>query len=494
MTGSPVLDLVHRLRFAVIAIYSVAFLAVVSAIAANRYFWYDEGFTMYIAALPSYGGIWTALGQGAENLPPLSFWLVHSALGLPMAAELAARLPAILCYWLMTLCLYRIVARETHALYGLVAMLAPLAAPTVYFAYEARPYAPLLLTTAASVLFWQMARAGTHRPWSVVLFGVMLAASVYLHYYAIFVFFPFAVAELVRGIRSGGWDRAVWLAILLAGAATLPLVPLVLASSSFTVIFNDPSLSSLAQLYGRLLGLPSVVFVVLTIASWTAGYREPVEARSAGSSVLNSRDGAVLLLGFCAVPILGFVVARSVTSAWADRYLLFTVVGFSIGFALLVFHQCRTRPWLAAAGLAGLAAIGATEVRQHYIAPSYRAGASADVAEAVRAARAMPRGEEPLVLPGMLFLGVSYHAPADVRARLRFLDEDPSDIFSVAARRLAVVDPLPLVGFAELKQRHERFYLYKPSPAAMRQMQRLALNVDYAQHDWYLVSAAPRQP
>jgi hypothetical protein len=492
--GGQVQDAIHRYRFVLLAIYSVSFLAVVAIIAARRFFWYDEAFTLFIASLPTDRAIWTALAQAAENQPPLNFWLVHEALKAPIQAELSARLPAIVSFWLMTLCLYRIVARETHATYGLIAMLVPLAAPTVYFAYEARPYAPLLLLTAASVMFWQMARAGEHRPWSVILFGLALTGAVYLHYYGLLIYIPFAAAELVRGLRSREWDRSVWLAILLAGTAILPLVPGVMAAGSFTSMFNDPSLASVQQLYARLLGLPSVLFVLITLTSRLLRPGEAAAARPSAGPVLAGREGVVLLVAFCALPLVGFLLARLVTNAWADRYFLFTVVAFSIAFALLVFDQSRTRHWIAVSCLSVLVATAVLEVRQHYKVQSYRAGASVDVALAVQAAQRLPDGPEPLMLPGMLYLAVSHYSPPSVKRRLRFLEEDPSEHFSVAARRLAVISPLPIVRLEQWRDRREPFYVYKPSAGIMSQMRRLSLEAKYVQNDWYLVSPAPHAP
>jgi hypothetical protein len=491
--GGQVQEAIHRHRLVLIAIYSVSFLGAVAVIAARRFFWYDEAFTLFIASLPTAGAIWTALARAAENQPPLNFWLVHEALKAPIQAELAARLPAILSFWLMTLCLYRIVARETDALYGLIAMLVPLAAPTVYFAYEARPYAPLLLLTAASVMFWQMARAGDHRPWSVILFGLALTGAVYLHYYGLLIYMPFAAAELVRGLRSREWDRPIWLAILLAGAAILPLVPGVMAAGSFTSMFNDPSLASVQQLYARLFGLPGVLFLLVALVSRLVRPREAAASPSA-RSVLAGPEGVALLIAFCALPVVGFLLARLATNAWADRYFLFTVVAFSIAFALLVFDQSRTRPWVAVSCLSVLAATGVLEVRQHYKVQSYRAGASVDVAIAVQAAQRLPDGPEPLMLPGMLYLAVSHYSPPPVKRRLRFLEEDPAEHFSVAARRLAVISPLPIVRLEQWKDRREPFYVYKPSAGIMGQIRRLSLEAKYVDNDWYLVSPAPHAP
>jgi hypothetical protein len=493
--ASGITGAIHRVRFGIIGLYSLAFLVTVGTIAARRHFWYDEAFSLSIAGLPDSRAIWLALAGGAENQPPLNFWLVHAAIALPVPLELAARLPALISFWLMSLCLYRIVARETEPLYGLMAMAVPLLTPAVYFAYEARPYAPLLLVTAAAVLLWQMVRAGDHRSWTVPLWSLTLTAAVYLHYYGLFIFIPFVVVEAVRGLREGQWDRPLWMGFVAAGLALVPLAPFVITTGAFNTMFDDPSLASVQLLYGRLLGVPSALFLTLTLISQVRGSATPpAEAGRSMPWVLLTRDGALLLATFFTIPMLGFVLARLVTNAWADRYFLFVVVACAIGFALLVFRRWHTRPAFILACAVALSVMAALEVRHHYQAPSYRAGASLDVGAAVRSLGALPEGSEPIALTGMLYLAVSHYSSPTLRHRLVFLVDDPADHFSVAAKRLAPVRPMPMTDLDGLSQQRRPFYLYKPSTNQMRRLQRLALHADYISDDWYLVSARPRTP
>jgi hypothetical protein len=488
ISGEQVRAAIHRYRYVLLAVYSLGFLPLVGLIAARRSFWYDEAFTLLIGSLPSAGAIWTALAQGAENQPPLNFWLVHATLPLSGTLEISARIPAMVSFWLMTLCLYRIVARETDTTHGFIALLIPFAAPTLYFAYEARAYGPLFLCAAASVLFWQMAKGGERRTWSLVLLSVSLAASVYVHYYGVLVYVPFVVTELAVGLMKKRWDWPIWLAIVLSGIAVLPLAPLMLAVGGFTSMFVDPSLVSVQGLYARLLGLPAVIFGLLTLAAGLMGPARTSSAVQADSpKVLTSRRGTLLLLMFCLLPVPGFFMARLATNAWADRYFIFSLVGFSVAFALMVYQRWRDRPWLSVGCVGVLALVAGLEARQHYSRPEYRAAPSVDVADAVRGMRQLPQGTEPLLLPGMYYLPVYHYSSAAVRTRLLFLDEDPAH-FTVAAQRLRVVRPIPIASVEDVSRQYARFYVYRASPRLMKKLRNLSMQVTYVDHDWYYVA------
>lgn len=493
ISGEKVQAAIHRYRYVLLALYSLALLPLLGLIASRRLFWYDESFTLLIASLPNAGAIWNVLAHGAENQPPLNFWLVHAVLPVSATLELSARIPSICSFWLMTLCLYRTVAKETNTTYGFIAMLIPFTAPTVYFAYEARAYAPLFLFTSASVLFWQMAKSGERRPWSLVLFSLALTAAVYSHYYGVLVFFPFILTELAVGLLKKRWDWQVLLAILLAGAAILPLAPLMLAVGGFTSMFSDPFLISVQLLYGRLLGLPSVIFVLMTLAAGLFGPGRPSPpSRSGSRPVLASRAGTLFLSIFCLLPVAGFFLARWATNAWADRYFVFTLVGFSIAFALMLYRRWRDQPWLAVCCLFVLTPVAALELKHHYSMADYRAGNSVAVADAVRATRQLPEGTEPLLVSGFFYLPVYHYSSFEVRQRLYLLDEDPSEHFSVAARRLAVVRPLPITPLEKLFEQFPRFYVYMPSPRLMKKMRQLSMQMNYVVNDLYYVIPMPR--
>jgi hypothetical protein len=477
---------IHRYRYVLLTLYSASLLAVLGLIAARRYFWYDELFTLLIASLPSDSAIWEALVHGAENQPPLNFWFVHGALPASKTLELSARLPSICSFWLMTLCVYRIVAKETNTTHGFIALLVPLTTPAVYFAYEARAYAPVLLFASASVLFWQMARSGERRPWSVALFFVALTAAAYCHFYGVLLFLPFALTELALGLFKKRWDRPIVVAILFAGVALVPLTRIVLTVGEYTDMFSTPSLSSVQGLYARVLGVPGVIFGLMAIGAGlsSSGQSSPLTP-SRSRSVLTSRAGMLFLLIFCLLPVAGLFLARLATNAFTDRYFVFILVGFSIAFALMLYQQWGEQSWLSLCGLFVLILVAALEVRDNYIDPSYRASNSVAVAVAVADTRHVGEGIEPLLVSDIFYLPVYYYGSPELRQRLYFLDDNPAEHFSVAARRLAGVRPLAIVSLKEVFERYSSFYVYKPSPSMMQAVRRFSRQLDYVDNGLY---------
>jgi hypothetical protein len=338
-----------------------------------------------------------------------------------------------------------------------------------------------------------MARSGERRPWSVVMFGLTLAASVYSHSYGVLLFVPFVLTELALGVVEKRWDRQICLAIVLAGVALLPLMPFMLAVGGNTAMFSDPSLTAVQGLYGRLLGFPSAIFLLLTLGAGLLASNRPASPVLSGRSptILASRAGTFFLLTFCLLPAAGFFMARLATNAYADRYFVFAVVGFSIAFALMVHQQWRAQSsWLAVWCLLGLVLLATLEIRHHYTVPTYRAGNSVTAAAAVEATRRLPGGNEPLLVSSVFYMPVYYYSAPEVRQRLYFLDEDPTSHFSIAAGRLAAIKPLAIISLADLLEKHSRFYIYMPSDRLMREARRRSMQVSYIDGGLYYV--APR--
>ena len=134
---------------------SALYLAVTGVIAWNKPLWNDELYTLYIARLPDFSDVWAALSTGAEQTPPFFYVVTRASLALFGPSELSLRLPAVVGFWVMALCLYRFVSNRDSALAGLVAMLFPLVTSAYYYASEARPYALVLGFSGVALLCWQ---------------------------------------------------------------------------------------------------------------------------------------------------------------------------------------------------------------------------------------------------------------------------------------------------------------------------------------------------
>jgi len=109
-----------------------------------------------------------------------------------------------------TFCLYRFVARQKPAVYGIVAMLLPSLTGCWFFATAGRPYGILLGCTGVAMLCWQSVSRGNRRGRVVALFALALGAASAMHYLGFLLAAPFAAAEGYRALerRKADWRVA----------------------------------------------------------------------------------------------------------------------------------------------------------------------------------------------------------------------------------------------------------------------------------------------
>ena len=136
-------------------IYVVMLLAGTLVVAARRPLWSDELYTYYIATLPSFSDVWSALLTGHEQTP-LGFYAIERlSLGVFGVNSVALRLPALLGCLVMSLALFRFVSHRLSPAYGLLAALFPMITTAYGYAREARPYGLELGFAALALVCWQ---------------------------------------------------------------------------------------------------------------------------------------------------------------------------------------------------------------------------------------------------------------------------------------------------------------------------------------------------
>ena len=170
-------------RASFLILFSLVFLLSAGLLAAAKILWNDEISTSLFARLPSLADITAGLRLGADSHPPLSFLLTRWSYALLGVNPVAARLPAILGYWVLTLSVFAFVRSRANALYAAAASSFLLITPLVAYAYEARPYGILLGLTGLSLLVWQrtcQARGG-RRALLLAALALTLAAAVSAH-------------------------------------------------------------------------------------------------------------------------------------------------------------------------------------------------------------------------------------------------------------------------------------------------------------------------
>src|SRR5262249_48235873 len=148
---------------------------------------------------------------GVDFNPPLIYPLTKLSQQFVSAGPVGVRLPAIVGFWVLCLCLFRFVAVRSSVLGALVSLLFPMSTMAYWYAYEARPHAFVLAVCGLSLVCWQAAADRTSgRFWCLLGMGAALFAALLTHSYAFLLFFPLAAGEFWRMVVNRKPDWAVW--------------------------------------------------------------------------------------------------------------------------------------------------------------------------------------------------------------------------------------------------------------------------------------------
>jgi hypothetical protein len=345
--------------FWTVAWFSLVYLPVTVLLAGRKPLWNDELFTYYIARLDGFHEIWSALLTAADQNPPLFYWLTHFSMKAPVGSLLAIRLPEILGFWLMGVCLIIFVSRHAPAAYGLMAALIALVSGAYPYAYEARPYGIELGLAALALLCWQRAEGTRTTLWAVAL-SLALALAISAHYYSVLIFVPLAVAEAVRWHidRTHRWP--VWIAFVAGALPLFAYIPLIRSASTYGHTFwAKVGAGSLNDFLSFVLA--PALFPLAALGVWATA----VSIFHPRSNDDSSRKRPPLvelaaILGFCLIPMVAIVAALAVTGAYTHRYALFAVIGISIFGAWMMSQafKARMRPALLATIVLSLFFIG----------------------------------------------------------------------------------------------------------------------------------------
>jgi len=453
-----------RHRLPVLALFSLAFFVVVAAHAAAKPFWHDEIYTVLLARLPSARTQWAALRDGVDLAPPLNGFATRAVRAVAGSGPIAARVPAMIGFWVMLLAIYAVVRRRGNATLALAAAFIPFFTAAYRYSDEARPYGLMMAFAALAWLAWAEAARGTRRAQFLPILGVALAAGLWNHYFAALVFLPIAAGELVRSIRDRRIDRSMWLVILGALAAAAPLYPLLRDATSQTRHFwARPSIADVAGTYR---------FLFATLASGFAGWTllaiaalivfslfrpaervpalEPIPAHEVAAAAV-----AVLL------PAIGVGLALIVSGAFVPRYAVPTTTAVSVVLPLTVARMARRAPLVDVVLLAALVV-------------AYGVSALAPIARPEDPIAARPLLVRSLEMPGrtvaagqLWFLQLWFYAPAALKPRVVYL-ADPdlalrytgSDVVDRNYVALARWTPVPIERFDTFVDRNAGFRVY----------------------------------
>jgi hypothetical protein len=338
---------IDRRARALLTLLLVAVATITLVLAHRKPLWNDELFTYYISRLPGVDDMWSELATGVEQTPLTFYAATRVSLDVFGNSGIAMRLPELLGFLLMTVCVFLFVERRSSPLYGLVAAIFPIATIAYGYAYEARAYGLVLGFSAAALLCWQVAaEESRYRRVAALGIAATLAAAVGSHYYAVLILIPLLAGEVAR---SAVRRRLDWLVLGSFCGALIPLVafaPLIAEAKDYSTTFwAQPSWHAAIRFYpdslvdSALGGVVGVLAVIVVLVTWRA-------RRFLRDERLPPSHELAALVTLALLPFFGVALGKLATGAYTDRYVLSALVGITILVALAAWWVDRGVPML----------------------------------------------------------------------------------------------------------------------------------------------------
>ena len=329
------------------------------AAAATR-FWCDEVWTAIMARQFSLRMMWSALARAVDSQPPPFYFVERAASALTPNVQIGLRLPSILGFACTLLCVFTFIRRRSGGVIALVCTAILLL--TVLFdpyATDARPYSMVVACVALALVCYQRVPE-TH--WVIAL-GLSLLAAGALHYYAVFAFVPFGLAEIAWTLKARALRINVWLALAIGFLPLALFWPLLLrlkqvyglhwarttlrdATASYGWFFRVP------QHYWRL-GIDAVV--VLLILGALVALAFPNARRAWMAKPLFHEH--VLTLALLALPFVTYMAAKVAHGAFEYSYVLAAVLAVPLGIGYIFPRLNRVSVPLLAIFVLGILAV-----------------------------------------------------------------------------------------------------------------------------------------
>jgi 4-amino-4-deoxy-L-arabinose transferase-like glycosyltransferase len=325
---------IEKIKLLLIAGFTVMYAVFTYVLAGRKLLWNDELYTYYIARLPAMTDVWGALMSGGEQLPPFFYLLTRASTALFGLNDFALRLPEMVGFWLMCVCLFFFVARRASNFYALLAAMFPLVTYTYYYAFEARPYGVVLGFSALALLCWQSATINRFRPLSVICLALSLAGALSSHYYGVFAIFPLALGETVRTTVRRRLDVPVWTAFCLAIAPLILHLPLIQQARAYSGGFwSKPQWLDVPNFYIGMFSptiLPMILLLLLSGIYQAVWDDEAPNENRTTPKIAPPIFEVAAAVGFIIIPIICVILGKFVTGGFTDRYAVTAIIGFSV--------------------------------------------------------------------------------------------------------------------------------------------------------------------
>jgi len=307
-------------------------------------FWFDEGWSWYLASLP--------LGEMAnvtagDRSPVLYYSLLHAWLNLAGDSEFAQRylsliadVATIALLWAIT---RRLNTSHTNSrLLLLPSLLYTLSPFAVWYAQETRMYAQVaMFCTASSYFLLRWLDSPTHRRRWLIASAVCLAVAIHSHYYAVFLLPAQALIVFGHDVVRRQLRLTLHWVIAAVGVVALVLPWLLFARGGFA--YDDGFVFPLNTIDGRMWEW------VRAFASGGAGYGLPeywlapmalAVALALWATWRNPR--LLMALGLAVLPLLFAAIAVRVVypyrSVFHPRYLIYVAPMLCVWLASVHVH------------------------------------------------------------------------------------------------------------------------------------------------------------
>ena len=338
------LDTLERHSFKCVSVLLVIFMAVAALKAARTFLWFDEIVTFLVAQQPSPAQVIRAIREGCDVAPPLYALLVKSVQSVVGPGELATRLPSLVGFCTMCLCVFVFARRRMSPVYAMLAMLVAMSGAIRYVA-EGRPYGLVLGCVSLALVCWQSAAEGEKRWLSIPVLALSLAIGTAAHYFTVFVLLSLFVGEVARWRATRKFDLAVLAALTTPALVLLAHLPLIEAGRVFVnhyalkVNWSSPG-DAYEFFFSRVLvdGVPFGVlcYLVLTLLSRPETERErPLD----NPRLLPHEYAATIVLAL--LPLLVALSASLTTPIFYPRYVMSTVIGVAILTPVAIHRMAR---------------------------------------------------------------------------------------------------------------------------------------------------------
>jgi Dolichyl-phosphate-mannose-protein mannosyltransferase len=323
---------------------AIAFLALTLAISLiwshYKLLWQDELYTMQTDSVSSLAQVIEIQRNYPVSLDPLAYHaLAHWAIRLFGPTAFAIRLPSLLGFLLMQICLFFFVRRIAGEQAGVFALAFPALTPVLYYSAEARPYGMMLGFCTLALLSWQNAtRSDLKRMLPLATLACAITITVNSHFYGVLFLVPLCAAEAFRTFERRRLDLPLIASMALGIAGIVFTLPFLKASAAFRVhYYNTDLLSPRLMLYSyRSLMTGSLsatglfwhllyvgLVLVLVFALWGS-------IRQLGNrSIFHSKAECFFLILLSALPFFGYLLAHNVTHTFEPRYVVSAMVGIT---------------------------------------------------------------------------------------------------------------------------------------------------------------------